>query len=295
MMLLRALLVAAVALSTPAPTARIATGSNPCGAAAGFRSVWIANYGSGTLARVDPRTNRVTARIRVGRGACAVAIAGGALWVTNDRTGEILRVDPRTRAVRRIAVGGAPFGLVAAAGHVWATTWSKGTVVEIDPVSARVVRTIEVDGYPAGITYAADAIWVGFGRSATAIAHVDPASGAIDRVDVGARAPATFARGTGDTLWVDVADSDLVRVDARARRVVARLHVGRTLAQGTRAADGTLWIPDKEIDTVYRIDPRTNRVRGSFPAGDGAFHVLRAFGSMWVTSYAGADVWRFKG
>ena len=294
-MLLRALLVAAVALSAPAPTARVATGSNPCGAAAGFGSVWVANYGSGTLARVDPRTNRVTARIRVGRGACAVALAGGMLWVTNDRTGEILRVDPRTRSVRRIAVGGAPFGLVAAAGHVWATTWSKGTVVEIDPVSARVVRTIEVGGYPAGLAFAAGALWVGFSRDATAIARVDPASAAVERIDVGARTPATFARGTGDTLWVDVADSDLVRVDARARRVVARLHVGHTLAQGTRAADGTLWIPDKEVDAVYRIDPRTNKVRGSFPAGDGAFHVLRAFGSMWVTSYAGADVWRFKG
>jgi streptogramin lyase len=294
-MLLRASLVAAVALATPAPTARVATGLHPCGAAAGFGAVWVANYGSGTLARVEPRTNRVTARIPVGRGACAVSVAAGALWVTNDLAGEVLRVDPRTRAVRHIAVGGAPFGLVAAAERVWATTWSKGTVVEIDPVSARVVRTIDVGGYPAGLTYAAGAIWVGFGRSATAIARVDPASGAIDRVDVGARAPGTFARGTGDTLWVDVADSDLVRVDARARRVVARLHVGRTLAQGTRAADGTLWIPDKEIDAVYRIDPRTNSVRGSFPAGDGAFHVLRAFGSMWVTSYAGADVWRFKG
>jgi hypothetical protein len=64
-------------------------------------------------------------------------------------------------------------------------------------------------------------------------------------------------------------------------------------------AGEALWvtkrIPDKEVDAVYRIDPRTNKVRGSFPAGDGAPHGLRAFGSMWVTSYAGADVWRFKG
>jgi YVTN family beta-propeller protein len=293
-MLLRALVAASVAL-VPAPTARVATGLNPCGTAAAFGAVWVANYGSGTLARVDPRTNRVTARIPVGRGACAVSFAAGKLWVTNDLAGEVLRVDPRTRGLRHIGVGGAPFGLVAAAGGVWATTWSKGSVVEIDPVSARVVRTIDVGGYPAGLAYADGAIWVGFGRDATAVARIDPASARVERVDVGSRAPATFARGTGDTLWIDVADSDLVRLDTRTRRVVVRLHVGHTLAQGVRAADGTLWIPDKEVDRVYRIDPRTNMVRGSFPAGDGAFHVLRAFGSMWVTSYAGADVWRFKG
>ena len=46
---------------------------------------------------------------------------------------------------------------------------------------------------------------------------------------------------------------------------------------------------------VYRVDAKTARVLGSFPAGPGAFLALRGYGSMWVTSYAGADVWRFKG
>jgi hypothetical protein len=32
----------------------------------------------------------------------------------------------------------------------------------------------------------------------------------------------------------------------------------------------------------------------SFPAGRGAFAAVRANGSMWITSYAGTDVWRFK-
>jgi len=32
----------------------------------------------------------------------------------------------------------------------------------------------------------------------------------------------------------------------------------------------------------------------SFAGGSGAFFPLRAFGSMWVTNYAGSDVWRFK-
>ena len=56
-----------------------------------------------------------------------------------------------------------------------------------------------------------------------------------------------------------------------------------------------MWIPDKEQSVVYRVDPATARVLGSFPAGPGAFLALRAHGSMWVTSYAGSDVWRFAG
>jgi streptogramin lyase len=85
----------------------------------------------------------------------------------------------------------------------------------------------------------------------------------------------------------------VVRVDPAARRVVGRLDIGRTPAHGALAADGALWIPDKEQNLVYRIDPATATVRDSFPAGPGAFAALGAFGSMWVSSYAGRDVWRF--
>ena len=85
----------------------------------------------------------------------------------------------------------------------------------------------------------------------------------------------------------------LVRLDPSTRTVVGRLSFGSTLAQGATAADGTLWMPDKEENRVYRVDPKAGRVLDAFPAGPGAFFALRAFGSMWVTSYAGSEVWRF--
>jgi hypothetical protein len=40
-------------------------------------------------------------------------------------------------------------------------------------------------------------------------------------------------------------------------------------------------VPDKEQDAVFRIDPATGKVIDSFPAGDGAFAALNAFGSTW--------------
>jgi hypothetical protein len=48
-----------------------------------------------------------------------------------------------------------------------------------------------------------------------------------------------------------------------------------------------------EKNIVYRIDPEPGTVVGSFPTGRGAFLALHAFGSIWVISYAGSDVWRF--
>jgi hypothetical protein len=52
-------------------------------------------------------------------------------------------------------------------------------------------------------------------------------------------------------------------------------------------------MPDKEESRVYRVEPAKARVVDSFEAGPGAFLALNAYGSMWVASYAGDDLWRF--
>ena len=287
-----ALLGATVAaLASPHVVARIETGSSPGGATAAFGAVWVANDRSGTLARIDPATNRVTRRLRLRPGLFSVTHGFGAVWVVNYETGTLARVDPRSGRARSVRVGGTPFDVAAAFGRVWVTAWEAGRLVEVDPSTLRVVRRIAIGPRPTGLHVAGGGLWVGFGRSATAIARFEPKSRKVERVPVGVRAPSWFVAGASG-LWIQAADNVLVHVEGG--HVVDRLTFGRTLAQGALAADGTLWIPDKEQNVVYRVDPRTARVLGSFAAGPGAFLALRAYGSMWVTSYAGADVWRFK-
>jgi streptogramin lyase len=287
--------VVSAAAASPAPrvTARIATGLHPGGAVAAFGSVWVANDGSGTLARVDPRTNRVIRRLRVGRGAFSVTAGAGAVWVTNYRSGAVIRVDPRRLRIRRIRIGGAPSEVLVAFGRVWVTRWESQTLVELSPRTSRVLRRIRVGRNGAGLTAAQGAVWVGFGGHGTSIARVNPKTAAVERIPVGTPRPALFARGTKD-FWIQANDNVLVHVDPASRRVLGRLRIGRTLAQGAAGPDGMLWVPDKEQNVVFRIDAATGRVVDSFPAGRGAYAALRAFGSMWVTSYAGSDVWRFR-
>ena len=277
--------------SSPHVVARIPTGDSPGGATSAFGAVWVANDASGTLARIDPATNRVTRRVKLRPGLFSVTHVLGALWVVNYKTGTLARVDPRSGRVRSVRVGAVPFDVTAAFGRVWVTAWEAGKLVEVDPRSLRVVRRIAIGPRPTGLHVAGGALWVGFGRSATAIARLDPTSGKVERVAIGVRAPSWFVSGVRG-LWIQAADNVLVHVDHG--RVVDRLTFGRTLAQGALAPDGTMWIPDKEQSLVYRVDPKTARVLGSVPAGPGAFLALRAHGSMWVTSYAGDDVWRFS-
>jgi streptogramin lyase len=252
----------------------------------------VANDGAGTLVRIDPRTNRVTARVKLGKGACAVAAGAGAVWVVNYRSGVLARVDPATRKVRRTVVGGQPFDVLVERGSVWTSGFSNGTLVEVDARTGRVKRRVQVGGVPNGLLYDRGAIWVGLGRGATEVLKVDPTTGSVRRFDVRVPAPTHFV-ATSAGIWV-ADDGDaltlLARDDGRVLKVV---HFGRTLGQAALAPDGSLWVPDKEIDTIYRADAATGMQLESFPGGDGSFQALRAFGSMWVTSYAGSDVWRF--
>jgi streptogramin lyase len=274
----------------PVLVSTITTGHAPCGAVSAFGSVWVANDG-GTLVRIDPKRNRVARRIRVGAGACSLAASRSALWIANYKRG-LTRVTPRGR-VKTIDVGSTPFDVLVAYGRVWVTAWEAGQLAVVEPRTLRVVRRINVGPRPVGLAARSGGVWVGFGRDATSIARVDPRTLGVDRINVGVRAPGWFVAGTKD-LWIQANDGDLVRFDPVARRVLAHLEVGGTLAQGALAPDGTIWMPDKERSVVYRVDPTRQRVVDSFPAGPGAYIALRAYRSMWVTSYAGKDVRRFR-
>jgi hypothetical protein len=54
-----------------------------------------------------------------------------------------------------------------------------------------------------------------------------------------------------------------------------------------------LALANKERSLVHRVRAHPAGVVDSFPAGPGAFALARAGESMWVTSFAGADVRRF--
>ena len=192
-------LVVAVAGSSPQVLAKIETGASPGDAVAAFGAIWVTNDGSGTLVRIDPRTNRVTRRIRMRPGVFSVERGFGALWTLNYRRGTLARVNPVSGRVRSVRLGGSPEAVLAAFGRLWVTAWRAGRLVVVDPRSMRVVKRIRTSAKPTGLRVAAGAVWVGFGAG-TAIARVDPKTSKIVRVPVGVQAPAVFTAGTRRSL-----------------------------------------------------------------------------------------------
>ena len=277
--------------SGAAPPRAITVGDGPCGVAVGFGHIWVASDRAGTLSRVDPRTNRVRT-VRVGTTACWLTAGAGGIWVARYGPGVLVRVDPKTLRRSTIKVGPNPEGVAVAAGSVWVTGFDDGTLRRVDPVRGKVVETLHLGGVTAGLAVASRSLWIGFGREATAIARLDLRTHEVTRINVGHRTPDRISTD-GRSLWVSAQDT-VVRVDPQTNRVVAHFDLAGTFAQGTAARDGAIWIPNKERNTITRFDPRTNRVAAVLRAGPGAIAATAGFGTVWVTSYVGADIRRYR-
>jgi virginiamycin B lyase len=91
--------------------------------------------------------------------------------------------------------------------------------------------------------------------------------------------------GFGAT-WVASQDA-LLRIDPQSNQVVATIP---TPVSGESASiafgEGAVWVTSGQANgVVYRVDPATNRVTATIGVPGGAFGIVAAAGTVWVTQY----------
>ena len=235
--------------------AKIATGAGPCIASPARGRVWVSNFNAWTLARVNPRTNRVVGLpLRVGKQPCGLAHGDGSLWVGPFGTRTVERVNPATgKVVKRIVIGGTPYDVAFHDGSLWATSASAGAVVRIDPRTNRVVARIVTGGTPANLTVAFGSLWAG-SATGTTVFRIETDDNALTRLETGGEGP-TSVEPVGEALWVSHQGSNTVaKLDPATGEQLALVPVGRAPAWLGNAGDGTLLVPNARSDTVSRID-----------------------------------------
>ena len=292
-MALCALAIVAVAGAQPQVAAVIKTGVAPCATVEGFGSVWVANYGSDTVSRVDPATNHVIGEVAVGDQPCGLAVGAGSVWVDGYGTGRVERIDPATMTVVRRLQSAAPYDVTFAFGSVWSTDYGFGTVSRFSPKTNKRVKRFPAGFGPAGPAATSRYVWVG-SATENRLYRIDPRKNRIRSFRVPVAKPAWLA-ASANTVWAASAPDGLVaRVNGTTGKMIARITVGPGAVDGTVASDGTVWIPLQAQDAVAVIDPATNAVIAKIPVGHGPFVVNQAAGDMWAGSFLGADVWRIR-
>jgi serine/threonine-protein kinase len=249
-------------------------------------SLWVANTVSGTVARIDPGSNRVSRRIPTEGAPTDIAAGEGAVWVLNGFEGEVRAIDPRTNQVTMTTT--VPEGsaeIAVGAGSVWVTNPILVTITKIQPGSAEVVDTIRLgppgSGSPEAIAVGEGAVWVGDGLVPT-MWKIDPATDAV-LANPGLRGvPSAIAVGQDGTVWVASFDEGLVtRMDPSSLQAATQT-VGRG-PSGIAVDSDAAWVVESLAGTVSSIDPSSGEVLSTVAVGEGLQGIELGAGSVWVS------------
>ncbi|MGA8533772.1 MAG: hypothetical protein WB615_06670 [Candidatus Tumulicola sp.] len=182
-------------------------------------SVWMAT-GNGTLARIDPMTNRIRQKIAVARGSYNPLFSDGAVWVTSGDENLLTAIDASSGTiVATIPVGSQPRFLAAGGGAIWTLNQGDGSVSKVDARSKRVSASIasEIPGGGGEITFGGGSVWATI--IGVPLTRIDAATGAIRRW--GGRGGDALRFGH-ESIWLtDYYDGLLWRIPIRLASTVS--------------------------------------------------------------------------
>jgi streptogramin lyase len=237
--------------ATP-PVSRL-EGFHSAGAAVDGNTLWVTEYNSSALLRVDLRTGHIDKRIDVGGSPGTVIVAAGAIWVEDWERGRLVKVDPRTaRVTKALDLGSTAGDIAFAAGSVW-VIGERGILIRVDPKTATVTRRVPLrtDGASPALTAYDGTLWVNAG---SAIIKLDAGTAKEVGRTQGPFLPLEFARraaADADGLWISSPTRrEVVHVDARTLRLTRHAVGGDT--NSVAVVDHRVWVA-----TVHDDDPLT--------------------------------------
>jgi YVTN family beta-propeller protein len=270
----------------------IDVGGRPFSLAEAAGSVWIANFLSGTVERLDPATNRVVARIQVGGEPYGLAVGGGSVWVGNNGSDSVTRIDTATnQVVATVPVGDRPIGIAYddSDSSVWVANFGDSFVTHIDAGTNTIRSRAAVPGEHEDVALGFGSVWIPSEEGW--IIRLDPATLAVTAT-IPVAADPDFALLALDAIWTTAYQGSAVsRIDPATNTVAASLSVRRGL-QGIAFDGASFWAATYDDSRLVRVDPGTGRTLASWSTDGGPRDVLLAFGSVWVASSRSSTVLR---
>lgn len=226
------------------------------------RAIWVAHFGSGDVARIDPVSGRVTASVRLRLPAPIVrndrqflpdslSYAGGYVWASTER-GWIAQIDARTGALVRMF-----------------RTPSQNNITAIDRQGTWVAE--ELDGV---------GLLAPHGKRIR-IHTILQAGSPLDVYDVLNGGRTIWALASPDTTELN-AEKVALSIDPRSDRVIHRVRVP-TAESGAVVAGGALYLADLARGRIYRVSPDGTLATFSTPRHD-AWLATASHGALWAAT-----------
>jgi YVTN family beta-propeller protein len=210
----------------PARSAVINVGSNPIGEAFDGSNIWVANFDSNNVSKINPVTDTVTATVAVGSHPQAVAFDGSSIWVANVSSNSVSKINPVTNAVTATVSVGNPDAAVFDGTSIWVADQAfSGSVSKINPATNAVTATVPVGSFPGGVAFDGSSVWVANDGS-NSLSKINPTTDTVTAtVEVGNR-PQAMAFD-GNSIWVaNENDGTLSKIVPSTNSVYGTINVG---------------------------------------------------------------------
>ena len=239
--------------------------------------LWVADFLTSLVYRVDPSSLAVVAKIRVGANPDGAGVAADAVWIANHRGGSVTRIDPATnKVVAEIMLNSegpsGPHQFGFGLGSVWVSAGNPptdtvyvGTVMRIDPATNKVQATIDLPEEASacgGFAITQLAVWTASCGDTTILVRIDPSTNkVVATIDLGGYA-SDVPLMIGDNPWFAVANvsgagpARLVRIDPASNTIDRELSLGDAFTDGGEGllqAAGSAWVTDFANNQVLRL------------------------------------------
>jgi len=238
----------------------VAVGDEPRYMAFDGTHVWVANWLSDNVSKIDITTTQVVATVAVGTDPRGITFDGTHIWVTSWLSNNVSKIDIVTNTVvATVAVGSLPTGAAFDGTHIWVANYSDDNVSKIDIVTNTVVATVAVGSNPIDAAFDGTHIWVANYYSDTVSKIYISTDTVITTISVGTGPESVAYDGTH--LWVaNTTSNNVSKIDISTDTVVATVS-GVNSGIKSVAFDGThIWVTNSGTDTITKIDIHTNTI-----------------------------------
>ena len=168
--------------------------------------------------------------------------------------------------------------------HFPKATGVSNPAIQRPMTSLHPLATFQVGGHPDWMALTADSVWV-TSSSTNSVIRLNAVTDQVGESVMIPKPCSGLAVGFG-SLWVpSCGDHNLVRVDLKSQKVVARIPAGPADSEGgITAGAGSVWIVISPKGVLARIDPTTDSIVARIRIPSNSYAVAFADGSVWVTS-----------
>jgi YVTN family beta-propeller protein len=255
----------------------------------------------------SPLEPKQASRNRVILSAIAVVVLGAIVVVALTRGGgaagtkagpnTVVRIDPSNGKVLGAAEAGSrPTGITSGAGSLWVVNDADRTLNRIDPASGKVVQTRSVGGTPTGVAFGDGSVWVAiFGETLggeAAVLRFNPGSTSDAPKVIRVPNGIRSIAFGAGSVWVTNKNQNSVIRIDPSTDSVAQTFSVGKAPEGIAVTDDAVWVANGIDETVWRLDPRTGNVVARIQVLTEPTTVAAGAGSVWVVSAIGNTVVR---